>query len=248
MSFEHDVRCDDDPDVFEILDQGPDFVSVCSPFVGVCEDEICCTEDRDGAWDEDIVQPHPESFLSNSSVPLRRAETVAQLGPGLQQRLRLWPLNEDPPCPSDLWCGESNEESIVDLFRSCVFPSSGKVLKPKSVSFDTTVDVFGFDPDSSADALPEEWWTVEEMPTAILVDNSPQQLSRSTSDQSVSETDPYQGFWKDWHRSWVPLSKILVSNGPDEMMIHPLALIRKVICGLLFAMKVDLLLVFMILE
>eukprot|EP00434_Breviolum_minutum_P033403 symbB.v1.2.029555.t1/scaffold3245.1/size65031/1 len=202
MSIEHDVRCGEDPDVFELLDQGPDFASACSPFVGVCEDEICCTDAFDGVWDEDMVQPRPESFLSNSSVPLLRAENVAQLGPCAQQRLCLWPLTDDPPCPSDRWCGDSDEESIAALFRACVSPSFSRDLKPKSVSFDTTVDVFGFDPDSSADALPEEWWTVVDEPTALLVDDSPQRSSQSCQDQDESENDPYQGFWKDWHSSW----------------------------------------------
>lgn len=119
--------------------------------------------------------------------------------------------DDDSPCPSDRWCEDSAFELSTVDFRTCYKPRLYRGLTSKSVSFETTVDVFGFDPASPADAFPEEWWVDEVEPLV------PASHHASHKDQvsNVVTLDPYSEFWDDWCSFWKPVQQIIDSNGPS---------------------------------
>lgn len=204
-------------EMFELLDHGPNMASAYCPLVGMCDDETCCTDDFNWVWDEDLVQPCPDLILAAPSVSMPWAKN-AQFGPHVQQKNCIRLFTDDPPCPCDRWCGDSDEESLAASLRSCASPASDRGAKFKAVSFDTTVDIFGFDPDSSADALPEEWWTVDDESIGSLVEDTLplQQSSPSLQVKDGSDCDPFQAFWKEWCSLWLPLQNLCASNGPKQ--------------------------------
>ena len=204
-------------DLLEMLDQGPSIASVFCPLVGMCDDETYCTDVSDLAWSEELEQPCPD-FISvvDPSVLMPWAKSDAQLGPHLQQKSFKRSRADDPPCPCDRWCGDSVEVPLEASFRFRVCPTSVQGAPIKTVSFDTKVDIFGFDPDSSADSLPEEWWTVDDVsPGPIVAD--PQQLPNPLLTVVDGSTqDPFHEFWEDWYSMWLPLYNLFVSNGPSQ--------------------------------
>ena len=204
-------------DVFEILTHGPNIVSASCPLVGMCDDETYCTDDSQSVWGEELVQPCPDlSSVVDPSVLMPWAKSDAQLGPHQQPRSFAWPLTDDPPCPCDRWCGDSVEVPNEASFRSRVCLASHQGAHFKTVSFDTKVDIFGFDPDSSADSLPEEWWTVDDDSPGLFVADSLQQSSPLLTIGDGSAQDPFQTFWKDWYSLWLPLQDLFASNGPSQ--------------------------------
>ena len=164
----------------------------------------------DGCPDIDGVSNSQECYHDEGSTS--EAKNVAQLGPCVHLNSREWLITDDPPCPSDRWCGDSASESSGVMLRSCLQPVMHRGVKSKSVNFDNTVDVFGFDPASSADALPEEWWTdaVESLvPTA-------QRAISKVQVGADAPLDTYLDFWTEWGRLWQPVQKIIDSNGPIQ--------------------------------
>ena len=171
-----------------LLDSGPMFDGGSPSVDGVCDDVGNYQEDSCMIW----------------------AKEVAQLGPlvhhGSSSRL----ITDDPPCPCDRWCGESDGESLEGDFRSCLKPGSSQGLKPKSVSFESTIDVFGFDPASPADAFPEAWWV------DVVVPPTSQRASPGVLENLAVPRDPYFEFWNEWCRFWQPVQQIIDSNGPVQ--------------------------------
>ena len=176
--------------ILGLLDSGPMFDGGGPNVAGVCDEAGNSHDSSCTSWAKEVAQPCP--FVHQGS------------------NVRLH--SDDPPCPCDRWRGDLECELVTLDFRSCLKSCSHQGLKSKAVSFENTVDVFGFDPASPADAFPEEWWVdVVEQP-------SPASYRASPNDQgSAAETfDPYLDFWSEWCRLWQPVQKIIDSNGPDQ--------------------------------
>ena len=141
------------------------------------------------------------------------AKEVVQLCPLMQQSSQSRLLTDDPPCPCDRWCGDLVGQSQIEGFRSCIKPCSPHGLKIKTVSFGTTVDVFGFDPASPADAFPEEWWVDDVAPPA----SASQPTSPGVHENSAMTLDPHSEFWSVWCCLWHPVQQIIDSNGPAQL-------------------------------
>jgi len=180
-----------DPQVIlGLLDSGPMFDGGSPSVDGVSDDVGNYQEDSCMTW----------------------AQEVAQLGPLMHQDSSPRLLSDDPPCPRDRWCGDSEGESSIVASRSCLKPGSYQGLKSKSVSFEIAVDVFGFDPAAPADAFPEEWWVdVVEPPI-----HASQQASPGVPESIAVIVDPYLEFWSEWCLFWQPVQQIIDSNGPAQ--------------------------------
>jgi len=80
------------------LDSGPKLYGGCPDIEGV-------SDGQDGNHDEGVTS---------------RAEKVEQLGPFVHHNSRKWLTSDDPPCPSDRWCGDSASVPSEAMVRSCL--------------------------------------------------------------------------------------------------------------------------------